>query len=46
MIKTVQTMIKKEKEKYRVPRKVQDVIPVHRIWNDGIFKTGKKYSNS
>ena len=46
MIKTVQTMIKKEKEKYRVPRKVQDVIPVQRIWNDGIFKTGKKYSKA
>ena len=46
MIKTVQTMIKKEKEKYRVPRKVQDVIPVQRIWNDGIFKTGKKYSKT
>ena len=46
MLKTVETLIKKEKEKYRVPRKVQDVIPVHRIWNDGIFKTGKRYSKT
>mgnify|MGYP006992080493 FL=1 len=46
MLKTVETLIKKEKEKYRVPRKVQDVIPVQRIWNDGIFKTGKRYSKT
>ena len=37
MIKTLKTMSKQEKERYTVPRKVQDVIPVRRIWPDGIF---------
>lgn len=37
MIKTIKTMSKQEKERYTVPRKVQDVIPVRRIWPDGIF---------
>lgn len=36
MIKTIKTMSKQEKERYTVPRKVQDVIPVRRIWPDGI----------
>ena len=37
MIKTLKTMSKQDKERYTVPRKVQDVIPVRRIWPDGIF---------
>ena len=37
MIKTLKTMSKQDKERYTVPRKVQDVIPVRRIWQDGIF---------
>ena len=44
MIKTIKTMSKQEKERYTVPRKVQDVIPVRRIWPDGIFLVGDKYS--
>ena len=40
MIKTIKTMAKQEKERYTVPRKVQDVIPVRRIWPDGIFLVG------
>ena len=31
MIKTLKTMSKQEKERYTVPRKVQDVIPVRRF---------------
>ena len=27
-----------EKEKYRIPRKVQDLIPIDCIWKDGIFR--------
>ena len=46
MIKTIKTMSKQEKERYTVPRKVQDVIPVRRIWQDGIFLTGNKFSKS
>ena len=38
--------IKQNKEHYRVPRRVQDTIPIKRIWSDGIFLVGKKYSKS
>ena len=46
MIKTLKIMSKQDKERYTVPRKVQDVIPVRRIWQDGIFSTGNKFSKS
>ncbi len=45
-IKTVQSMLKQDKERYTVPRKVQDVIPIHRIWSDGIFMVGNKFSKA
>lgn len=38
MIKTLKNLLKQDKERYTVPRKVQDVIPVRRIWKDGIFR--------
>ena len=44
MIKTLQRLLKQDKERYKVPRKVQDVIPIKRIWNDGVFFVGNKYS--
>lgn len=44
MIKTLSNLLKQDKEKYRVPRRVQDVIPIKRIWTDGIFLVGSKYS--
>ena len=44
MMKTLQKLLKQDKERYQVPRKVQDVIPIKRIWNDGIFLIGSKYS--
>ena len=46
MIKTLKILSKQEKERYTVPKKVQDVIPVRRIWQDGIFLTGNKFSKS
>lgn len=45
-IKTVQSMLKQDKERYTVPRKVQDVIPIRRIWSDGIFLVGSKFSKA
>ena len=45
MIKTLRNVLKQDKEKFAVPKKVQDIIPVRSIWSDGIFMTGKnKYS--
>ena len=44
MIKTLSNLLKQDKEKYTVPHKVQDVIPIKRIWPDGIFLVGGKFS--
>ena len=46
MLKTLSNLLKQDQEKYKVPRKVQDIIPIKRIWNDGIFLTGNKYTKS
>lgn len=47
MIKTISTILKQDKEKFVVPKGVQDVIPIKVIYDDGIFKVGKdKYSKS
>ena len=44
-MKSLKTMFKQEKEEFIVPKSNQDVIPVSRIWQDGIFQVGKnKYS--
>ena len=46
MIKTLKNLFKQDKERYTVPRKVQDVIPIRRIWKDGIFMTGGKFAKT
>lgn len=46
MIKSLKAAIQQEREKYRVPRRVQDLIPIQRIWNDGIFQSGGKFSKT
>lgn len=47
MIKTLTNLFKQDKEKFVVPKGVQDVIPVVAISDDGIFKVGKdKYSKT
>ena len=47
MIKTLTNLFKQDKEKFVVPKGVQDVIPVTAIFDDGIFKVGKdKYSKT
>jgi len=46
MIKSLNTMMKLDKEKYEVPKSVQDMIPIRRIWSDGIFQVGNKFSKS
>jgi len=47
MIKTLQNIMRQDKEKFVIPRSVQQVIPIQTIWNDGIFKIGKnKFSKS
>ena len=46
MIKTLKNLLKQDKERYSVPRKVQDVIPIQRIWKDGIFQVGSRFSKT
>jgi len=44
LIKTLQTTLRQDKEKFTIPRSAQDLIPVRRIWSDGIFQSGSKFS--
>ena len=47
MLKSLQTIIKQDKEKFKVPKGVQDVIPIRTIWENGIFLVGNnKYSKT
>lgn len=47
MIKTLNNTLKQDRERYKVPKKVQDIIPVRTIYPDGIFMSGKnKYSKT
>ena len=45
MIKTLAQIFKRDKEKFKVPRSAQQIIPIKALWLDGIFLVGKnKYS--
>ena len=44
-MKTINNLFKQDKEKFITPKSVQDIIPVQKIFKDGIFQIGKtKYS--
>ena len=38
--------MKQDKERFVVPRGVQQAIPIRTIWSDGIFRVGNKFSKS
>ncbi len=46
MIKTLQNTLKQDREWLAVPRSVQDTIPIKRIWPEGIFQQGSKFSKT
>ena len=46
MLKTFQTILKQTRESYRVPKTVQDLIPISKIYADGIFLCGKRYTKT
>ena len=46
MMKTLKQTFTQDKERYSVPRKVQDVIPIRRIWDDGIFQVGNRFAKT
>ena len=41
MMKTLADIKKQEKRPFRIPRRVQDLIPIQRIWADGICQVGQ-----
>ena len=46
MIKTLRNILKADAESFRIPNSVQDLIPVKRIWPDGTFQAGNKFSRT
>ncbi|MCD8384959.1 MAG: ATP-binding protein [Clostridiales bacterium] len=46
MIKTLQATLKQDRIKIPVPKSVQDIIPIRRIWADGVFQFGSKFSKT
>ena len=46
-MKTLIQRNREEKEKFKVPHRVQDTIPIQTVWSDGIFLVGKdRYSKT
>ena len=41
MLKTLRTIKKQDREKFKIPRSVQQAIPIQTIWKDGIFQVGR-----
>lgn len=46
MIKTLRRTMKQDKERFVIPKSVQQAIPIRVIWPDGIFAVGNKFSKS
>lgn len=46
MIKTLMLANKGEREPFRIPRSVQQSIPIQRIYKDGIWQVGGKFSKT
>ena len=46
MIKTLQNTLKQDKDHLSVPKSVQDTIPIRRLWPDGLFQFGGKFSKT
>ena len=46
MIKSLKTLFKQDKESYKIPKSVQDYIPIQKMWDDGIFKVGNRYTKT
>ena len=46
MIKTLQNTLKQDREGFVLPKSVQDAIPIRRLWPDGVFQFGSKFSKT
>ena len=45
-MRTLSKLFQQDRERFSVPRSVQDVIPIKSIWDDGIFMVGNKYAKT
>ena len=41
MIKTLNSILKQDRERFKVPRSVQQAVPIEAVWGDGIFQVGR-----
>lgn len=47
MGKTIRSILKRDRERFRVPCGVQDTVPIQTVWKDGIFQVGEnQYSKT
>ena len=46
MIKTLRNTLKQDREGFVLPKSVQNAIPIRRLWPDGIFQFGSKFSKT
>jgi hypothetical protein len=46
MIKTLKRILSQDKERFVIPKGVQQAIPIRAMWPDGIFLVGNKFSKS
>ncbi len=47
MIKTLNNILRQDREKFVVPKSVQQAIPIQAVWENGIFKIGRnKFSRT
>ena len=46
MIKTLKNVFRSEKDRFIVPKSVQQFIPIQRVFSDGIFQIGNKFSKT
>jgi hypothetical protein len=46
LIKTLSQALRMDKERFKVPKSVQQAIPIQQIWPDGIFQQGTKFSKT
>lgn len=45
MIKTLSRILKQDKERFVIPKGIQQVIPIRAIWQDGIFLLATSFLN-
>lgn len=44
--KGIKSMLKRNRVPYRVPKRVQDIIPISKVYEDGVFQVGNKFSKT